>query len=108
MASLLPGTEVRARSLRSEAVLSQQLGEQMLSLRGLRPFRGYPSCPRLTAFHGRDGGLRGRELDLLHPFVPIEPVARAFEPTKAAPLANWLVYNEAFLFEQALAWVPAE
>jgi len=75
MSNLLPRTEVRARSLRWEVVLSQQLGEQTL-------YR-----------------LRGRELDLLHPF---EPIARGFEPTKAAPLANWLVYHEAFLLEQAL------
>jgi hypothetical protein len=61
--SLLPGTEVRARSLRWKVVLSQQLGEQTLyRLRGL------------------DGPLRGRELDLLSPFEPIVPVVQGFQP----------------------------
>lgn len=85
ISQLLPGTEVRARGLRWEVVLSQPLGgETLYRLRGL------------------DGPLRGRELDLLSPFEPIVPVVQGFQPERAGPLPNWLVYHEAFLLEQAL------
>jgi superfamily II DNA or RNA helicase len=49
-----------------------------------------------------NGILKGQELDLLHPFEEISPVPRELAPEKAAPLTNWLVYNQAFLLEQAL------
>ena len=85
MSDLLPGTEVHARGLRWEIVFSQQLGPQTLfRLRGL------------------EGATLGRELDLLHPFEPVEPVIRELRPERAAPLRNWLVYHQAFLLEQAL------
>jgi len=85
MSELLPGTEVHARGLRWEIVFSQQLGPQTLfRLRGL------------------EGAVLGRELDLLHPFEPVEPVIRELRPERAAPLRNWLVYHQAFLLEQAL------
>jgi superfamily II DNA or RNA helicase len=85
MHTLLPGTEVVARGLHWEIVLSQNLGAHILyRLRGV------------------DGILKGQELDLLHPFEEISPVPRELAPEKAAPLTNWLVYNQAFLLEQAL------
>jgi hypothetical protein len=78
-------------------------GPETLCLRrGLRPLLRRPWRPRPVRFHDRDGALRGRELDLLHSFAPIEPITRSFEPTKAVPLANWLIYHEAFLLEQVL------
>ena len=66
MSSLLPGTEVRARSLRWEVVLSQQLGEQ--TLYRLRGFDGAPHC---------------RKLDLLDLF---EPISRGSERSNPLPL----------------------
>jgi superfamily II DNA or RNA helicase len=85
MHTMLPGTEVVARGLHWEIVLSQNLGAHTLyRLRGV------------------NGILKGQELDLLHPFEEISPVPRELAPEKAAPLTNWLVYNQAFLLEQAL------
>src|SRR5690242_18129605 len=85
MDSILPGTEVIARDLRWQVVLTQRLGPQTLfRLRGL------------------DGAVQGKELDLLHPFEPITPIRHEFSPEAAAPLTNWLVYHEAFLLEQSL------
>jgi SNF2 family DNA or RNA helicase len=82
---LLPGTEVQTRGLRWEVVSSQSLGPQMLyRLRGL------------------ENAVRGDELDVLVPFEQIEPVRHDWRPDRAAPLANWLVYHQAFLLEQAL------
>jgi len=84
--SLLPGTEVMARGLRWEIVTVEQLGPQTLyRLRGL------------------EGTIGGKELDLLYPFEPVEPVIHALRLDRAAPLTNWLVYNQAFVLEQALA-----
>lgn len=55
----LPGAEVHARGLRWEVVFSQQLGAQTLyRLRWL------------------ENAVRGREMDLLHPFERIQPVIR--------------------------------
>ncbi len=85
MTQLLPGTEVRARGLRWEVVLSEPLGPQTLfRLRGL------------------EGAVKGQEIDLLHPFERLEPVIHELQPEKAGPLRNWLVYHQAFLLEQAL------
>lgn len=82
---LLPGTEVHARGLRWEVVSSQSLGPQTLfRLRGL------------------ENAVLGNELDILHPFEPIEPIRHDLRPDRAAPLVNWLVYHQAFLLEQAL------
>src|SRR5687768_10537281 len=85
MQSLLPGTEVVARSLRWEVVSAEQLGEQTL-------FR----------LRGTGGALLGRELDLLHPFEDIQPVRHDFAPERAAPLQHWWLYHQAFLLDQAL------
>ena len=85
MSGLLPGTEVEARGLRWEVVFSERLGPQTLyRLRGL------------------EGAVTGQELDLLHPFEPLHRIVHDFQPDKAAPLRNWLVYHQAFLLEQAL------
>ena len=85
MNTLLPGTEVIARGLHWEVLLSQNLGAQTLyRLRGI------------------DGILKGQELDLLHPFEEVSPVPHELAPERAAPLTNWLVYHQAFLLEQAL------
>lgn len=84
MPELLPGTEVTARGLRWELVLTQNLGPQVLHrLRGI------------------EGAFAGRELDLLAPFDEIIPVARGLRPENPAPLVNWLAYHQAFLLEQA-------
>ena len=80
MNTLLPGTEVIARGLHWEVVLSQNLGAHTLyRLRGI------------------DGILKGQELDLLHPFEELAAVSRELAPERAAPLTNWLVYHQAFL-----------
>lgn len=85
MLNVLPGTEVRARGLRWEVIQTDQLGTQtMYRLRAL------------------EGPLQGRELDLLAPFEPIEPIAHDLRLDRAAPLRNWLVYHQSFLLEQAL------
>jgi hypothetical protein len=49
----------------------------------------------LYRLRGLQHPVRGEELDLLYPSEEIQPA-------KAAPLANWLVYHQAFLLEQAL------
>jgi len=81
---LLPGTEVEARGLQWEVVSSQQLGPQTLyRLRGLL------------------GAVKGREIDLLHPFEGITPIRADLCPERATTIRNWLVYHQAFLLEQA-------
>ena len=85
MQELLPGTEVKARGLRWEVVFAERLGPQTLyRLRGL------------------EGAVQGQELDLLHPFEPLQRLVHDFQPEKAAPLRNWLIYHQAFLLEKAL------
>ena len=82
---LLPGTEVLARGLRWEVVSTESLGpETLFRLRGL------------------ENAVLGKEFDVLSPFETIEPVQHELRPDRAAPLANWLVYHQAFLLEQAL------
>lgn len=84
MPDLLPGTEVTARGLRWELVHTQSLGAQVLHrLRGI------------------EGEFAGKELDLLHPFDEITPIARGLRPEQPAPLPNWIAYHRAFLLEQA-------
>jgi ERCC4-related helicase len=85
LADLLPGTEVSARGLRWEVAFVQPAGEQKLY--------------RLRCL---EGGLRGREFDLLSPFEQIEPIPRAPDPTKPGRLRDWRTYHEAFLLEQEL------
>lgn len=85
MTTYLPGTEVQARGLRWQVVLTQPLGAQtLIRLRGV------------------EGALHGHEMDFLHPFEQIEPIVHDLRPEKAGPLRNWLVYHQAFLLEQAL------
>lgn len=85
MSLLLPGASVRARGLEWEIVHIEPAGEQQ---------RYRLRCT--------EGALRGRELDLLHPFESVEPIATAFDPAKAGRLAPWLLYHQAFLLEQVL------
>lgn len=42
------------------------------------------------------------EVDLLHPFESVRPVAIDFEPRRAGRLRQWRLYHDAFLLEQAL------
>jgi ERCC4-related helicase len=83
--AILPGTEVEARGLKWEVVATESLGNEILfRLRGL------------------ENAVLGKEFDLLSPFEEIKPVQHELRPDRAAPLANWLVYHQAFLLEQAL------
>ena len=70
MQTLLPGTEVTARGLRWELVFVQPAGAQ--AIYRLRCLEGGPE-------------LQGREIDLLHPFEYITPVATEFAPTTPGP-----------------------
>ncbi len=82
---LLPGTEVEARGLRWELVDAQPAGaQQRFRLRCL------------------EGPLRGEEMDFLVPLEKVDPIAKELDPTKAAGLAHWALYHQAFLLEQAL------
>jgi ERCC4-related helicase len=82
---LLPGTEVMARGLRWEVVSVAPAGEQTLyRLRCLAE------------------ALRGAELDLLSPLETIQPLTSEMDPERAANLAHWQLYHQAFLLEQAL------
>ena len=83
--NLLPGTVVSARGLRWELVASQNLGPQTL-----------------LRLRGTENAVLGQELDLLYPFETVELLRHDLQPNRAAPLANWLVYHQAFLLEQAL------
>jgi len=85
MVTLLPGTQVEARGLPWEVVHAETAGEQSrLRLRCLQ------------------GDLQGMEIDLLHPFEPVLPVAVDFDPARAGRLRQWRLYHDAFLLEQAL------
>jgi len=85
MSTLLPGTQVEARGLPWEVVHVEPAGEQQrFRLRCLQ------------------GDLQGAEIDLLHPFEPIRPVATDLEPNRAGRLRQWRLYHDAFLLEQAL------
>ena len=85
MSALLPGTQVEARGLPWEVVHTEPAGEQhRFRLRCLQ------------------GDLQGMEIDLLHPFEPICPIATDFDPRRAGRLRQWRLYHDAFLLEQAL------
>ena len=76
---------MEARHLRWEVIRAEQLGSQTLyRLRGI------------------SGAMKAREIDLLHPFEPIQPILRDLQPRRAAQLRHWLVYHQAFLLEQSL------
>jgi hypothetical protein len=53
----------------------------------------------LVRLRGLENAVRGREIDLLHPFEDVRPIEREMQPEKAGPLRNWLVYHQAFLLE---------
>ncbi len=82
---VLPGTEVEARGLRWHVVSVEQLGPQTL-----------------YRLRGATGAVQGEEIDLLSPFEMVSPVTAEMDPEHAAPLANWLVYHQSFLLDQAL------
>lgn len=85
MMNLLPGTEVIVRGLHWEVIDAQLLDRQTLY--------------RLRCLEGQ---LLGEEFDFLWPLEKIEPLHRELNPAKATPLANWLVYHQGFILEQAL------
>ncbi|OQY27456.1 MAG: hypothetical protein B6243_13005 [Anaerolineaceae bacterium 4572_5.2] len=85
MTDFLPGTEAIARGLRWEVVESQPVGAQ--------------TRVRLRWLGGVFGGA---ELDILTPFEDVQPLTHEMNPQKAGRLAEWLVYHQAFLLEQAL------
>ena len=85
MSHLSIGTQVQARGLKWQIIDRQPAGQQQLY--------------RLLLV---DGPLRGLEKDILYPLENIEPIINEFQPEKAAPLPNWLVYHQAFLLDQAL------
>lgn len=85
MNDLLPGTEVEARGLRWELVNVHPAGAQQLF--------------RLRCL---EGPLRGEEMDFLVPFERVRPISKELDPDKAAGLAHWTLYHQAFLLEQAL------
>src|SRR3954453_5022290 len=81
----LPGTEVELRGLRWEVV-------------GVTPVGGQT----LLRLRGTGGAFGGNEVDVLTPFEDVHPVVHQIDPTCPTPLANWLVFHQAFLLEQAL------
>jgi ERCC4-related helicase len=85
MSALLPGTQVEARGLPWEVVHAEPAGEQ---------YRFRLRCVQ--------GDLQGLEIDILHPFEPIHPIATDFDPRRAGRLRQWRLYHDAFLLEQAL------
>lgn len=83
--TFLPGTRVEARGTEWEVVHVEAAGEQTrVRLRGIVE------------------GLRGRELDLLHPFERIEPITKDFDHARAGRLEIWRLYHQAFLLDQDL------
>ena len=85
MSTLLPGNQVEARGLPWEVVHVEPAGaQQRLRLRCLQ------------------GDLRGMEVDLLHPFEAVQPIATDMDPRSAGRLRPWRLYHDAFLLEQAL------
>ena len=82
---ILPGTEVKARTGSMGGRVTQELGGQTLfRLRGL------------------ENAVLGKEFDLLSPFEESARSSTRFARNGPLPLANWLVYHQAFLLEQAL------
>jgi superfamily II DNA or RNA helicase len=85
LSEIVIGMQVMARGLRWQVVDYQKLDQQCLY--------------RLLSL---DNNMRGMELDILSPLEKVEPIISDFQPERAAPLVNWLVYQEAFLLDQAL------
>jgi hypothetical protein len=83
--AFLPGTEVELRGLRWEVIESTPMGDQTL-----------------LRLRGTGGAFGGSEVDVLTPFEEVCPVVHEIDPTSPTQLANWLVFHQAFLLEQAL------
>src|SRR3954454_1369047 len=81
----LPGTEVELRGLRWEVVGVTPVGDQTL-----------------IRLRGTGGAFGGSEVDVLTPFEDVRPVIHQIDPTRPTHLANWLVFHQGFLLEQAL------
>ena len=81
----LPGTEVELRGLRWEVINATPMGDQTL-----------------IRLRGTGGAFGGSEVDVLTPFEEVRPVVHQIDPTRPTHLANWLVFHQAFLLEQAL------
>jgi superfamily II DNA or RNA helicase len=81
----LPGTEVEVRGLRWEVIHATPMGDQTL-----------------IRLRGTGGAFGGSEVDVLTPFEDVRPVVYEIDPTRPTHLANWLVFHQAFLLEQAL------
>jgi superfamily II DNA or RNA helicase len=81
----LPGTEVELRGLRWEVINATPMGDQTL-----------------VRLRGTGGAFGGSEVDVLAPFEEVCPVVHQIDPTRPTHLANWLVFHQAFLLEQAL------
>jgi hypothetical protein len=81
----LPGTEVEVRGLRWEVINATPMGDQTL-----------------IRLRGTGGAFGGSEVDVLTPFEEVRPVVHQIDPTRPTHLANWLVFHQAFLLEQAL------
>jgi superfamily II DNA or RNA helicase len=81
----LPGTEVELRGLRWEVINATPMGDQTL-----------------VRLRGTGGAFGGSEVDVLTPFEEVRPVVHQIDPTRPTHLANWLVFHQAFLLEQAL------
>lgn len=86
MTTILPGTEVHARGLRWVVAHTEDMGQQTL-----------------LRLRGTEGAMLGAEFDILHPFEEVEPVIAELRPDRASPKANWIVYHQAFLLDQALS-----
>lgn len=83
--SYLPGTEVELRGLHWAVINATPMGDQTL-----------------IRLRGTGGAFGGSEVDVLTPFEEVRPVVHRIDPTSPTHLANWLVFHQAFLLEQAL------
>lgn len=83
---ILPGTEVHARGLRWIVAHTEDMGQETL-----------------LRLRGTEGAMLGSEFDLLYPFENVEQVIAELRPDRASPKANWIVYHQAFLLDQALS-----
>ncbi len=86
MPTILPGAQVHARGLLWVVAHTENMGSQTL-----------------MRLRGTTGAVQGLEFDVLHPFEKVEPVVTDLRPEQASSLANWVVYHQAFLLDQALA-----
>lgn len=85
VSTYLPGTEVEFRGLHWAVINATPMGDQTL-----------------LRLRGTGGAFGGNEVDVLTPFEEVRPVVHRIDPTSPTHLANWLVFHQAFLLEQAL------